>query len=489
MSATASKGSLSAEDSLKYLMYQILQISFVNGGRDASYDLPSYYWYAQVPSLNPLDDQYEKAEDLLASIKTYPINEETGNPIDRYSFLDRTGKISEEIQGGIVASSFQTLEGQNPFGLEVTYALDQYGMSHLIVLYADKNSPAGQKGIERGWEITAINGISDITYDGSEGTNVTAVNKAIYGRDPITITLKSTEGDTEKYTLNPETYTINPILFDTIYTINNKKIGYFVFYTFTSTENDSGKTTPTKQILENEFDKLESASITDLIVDLRYNGGGSVLTAEYMDNAIAPVSAQGKIMYQYLYNNKLSQNKELLGLTSNVKFSPSSGWNLDHVFFIVDHSTASASELTLNNLNPYMDVVVVGDTTYGKPVGFINFTISEYDSEGNKNYLADLYAINFATKNANGKGNYYEGIAPDILATDYINIPWGNSIDENLEKIFDYLSIDDLTRKGIKNIKEKNQNYLTPIEKIHSKHSFNGMVNYRIGKQFNIKNQ
>lgn len=124
---------LSDADSLKYLMYRIMEVSFVDNGRDSTYDLPSYYWYNQVPKLDPLSSAYDSADVLLAKIKTYPINPNTGKLFDKYSFLDH-GQVAGEIQQGVGGD----------LGMQVTYARDNTGKTFLYVLFADKNSPAGQ---------------------------------------------------------------------------------------------------------------------------------------------------------------------------------------------------------------------------------------------------------------------------------------------------------------------------------------------------------
>lgn len=480
--------SLSEEDSLKYLMYRIMQVSFVDGGRDSTRDLPTYYWYSQVPEVNPLSSSYADAEDLLSTIIGYPTNMTNGKAIDRYSFLDRTGSLSDEIQNGVVDGVFSDLGIAGSFGLEVTYVADQQGESHLFVLYADKNSPAGRKGVSRGWEITAVNGDTDISYDGQNGANTTRVINAVYKSEQTSFTFKKPDNSRITYTLNAASYTINPVLFDSIYTINNKKVGYFVFYIFTNVIDDEDKVTATKKTLDKLFDKFKEANISDLIVDLRYNGGGAIGSAEYLDSAIAPATANGKVMYKYIYNDKLSSKEDLLGLSSKVYFpNTGGGLNLDHVFFIVSRNTASASELTLNNLKPYMDVLLVGDTTYGKPVGFIDFNISVYDSTGAKKYLADLYAINFATQNANGEGGYFEGIPPDVMADDYVNIPWGNLYDDNLRKIFNYISTGSFTRSYRIERKNNYREYSTPVKGIQLSPKINGMINYKMQTKLNVR--
>jgi hypothetical protein len=464
------------EDSLKYLMYQIMQVSFVDGGRNTNNDLPTYYWYNQVPSLDPGSAAYPTADDLLSHIKSYP--QWQGKPVDRYSFLDRTGNISDQIEHGVVDGLSSGLGSKGDFGLQISYTQDvQTGKTHLLVVYADKNSPAGLKGTQRGWEITAVNGNNDVSYDGAKGANVTRVETAIYHSRQVSLTFRKPDNTSVTYNLDAGGYQVNPILFDSIYTRGDKKIGYFVFYTFSSVDDDHGSTF-TRQVLDQEFDKLKAAGIDDLIVDLRYNGGGAVTTAEYLDSAIAPASTKGKVMYRYQYNDKLTKNESLLGLVPAVNFPGGGGLQLDHVFFIVSRNTASASELTLNNLKPYMDVKLVGDTTYGKPVGFIDFTISDYDAAGKKQYLADLYAINFATLNADGVGGYFGGISPDAAANDYINIPWGNPLDDNLDKIFNYIATGSFARSHERMSPQENPRIGIP-ESMPSLR-FNGMIDYKL---------
>jgi len=476
---------VSDEDSLKYLMYRIMQVTYVDGGRNKTTDLPTYFWYNQVPQLDPSSSTYATADDLLNTMKTYSKNS-SGTVLDRYSFLDRTGSLSSSLQNGL-SETFNKISATGNYGMEVSYASDGT-KSYLYIVYADKNSPAGQKGLNRGDEIIAVNGDTNISYDGANGTNVSKVTNAIYYSTSVTLRVKKAiTGAQANYTLTSGSFTINPVLFDTLYTVNNQKVGYFVFYTFTNTYNTSGAATLTKSKLDALFAKYRSAGITNLIVDLRYNQGGSVTTAEYIDSAIAPASAANKTMYYYQYNDKLTANLDGTGLETSVKFPGlTGGLALNNVFFITGSHTASASELTLNNLRPYMNVKLVGDTTYGKPVGFITFNISKYDSTHAKKYLADLYAINFATENASHVGGYYTGIAPDQLANDYINVPWGyRNDDENLDRIFNYITTGSFARTSAnaRVLTETTANQRAAIQSSVVSPRFNGMVDYRIGKR------
>jgi carboxyl-terminal processing protease len=470
------------EDSLKYLMYRIMQVTYVQGGRNKTTNLPTYLWYDQVPQLDPSSSNYASAEELLENIKSYSIS--NGQVLDRYSFLDRTGSLSASLEDG-VSETFNKVSATGNYGMEVSYA-SEGNKTYLYIVYADKNSPAGKKGLNRGDEIVAVNGDTNISYDG--GSNVEKVTNAIYNSTSVTLQVKKAlTGSVANYTLESGSFNINPVLFDTVYTVNNQKTGYFVFYTFTSTYNSKGAATLTKSMLDAVFTKFRAAGITNLIVDLRYNGGGSVSTAEYLDSAIAPASAAGKTMYYYKYNDKLTADLEGTGLEASVTFpSATGGLSLNNVFVITSGQTASASELTLNNLLPYMNVKLVGDTTYGKPVGFITFNISKYDSTHTKQYLADLYAINFATENANHNGGYYSGIGSDEPANDYINVPWGyRTDDENLDKIFNYISTGSFARTNAnaRVLTQSTSNQRASIKRSITSPKFNGMVDYRLGKR------
>src|SRR5690242_3425960 len=126
-----STSALSDADSLKYLMYNTMQVSFLDGGRDTVDIVPTYYWYTNVPKLNPLSSTYDSADVLLQKMKTYAINPSTGRPFDKYSFLDH-GQVAGEIQQGVAGD----------IGMQVTYAGDGTASNtRLFVLFTDKNSP------------------------------------------------------------------------------------------------------------------------------------------------------------------------------------------------------------------------------------------------------------------------------------------------------------------------------------------------------------
>ena len=206
---------------------------------------------------------------------------------------------------------------------------------------------------------------------------------------------------------------LNPVLKDTTYTTaNGHNVGYIVFNSFVS---DS----VADKYLDPAFAAFSAQGVTDLIVDLRYNGGGYTSTAEHLDDLIVPASKTGSLMYTRTFNTNLQTDQDPL-LTKNlgfpagsftlannkVLFSKSGTLAVNRVFFIVSGQTASASELTMNNLRPEMDVQFIGDTTYGKPVGFYAININKYQ----------MYTPEFSTVNAAAQGGYYAGFMPGTAA-------------------------------------------------------------------------
>lgn len=465
---------LSDEDSLKFYVWYI-NLS------DSANNVPFYLWNDQVPAINPFSPVYENADSLLMGsngIASYPVV--NGKKVDRYSFLDRTGEVTGEIQ-----------EGQaGDFGFDFNWVLNQDNSTSIYILYAYPGSPAALAGMERGYEITAIGGVSDLSYDGpgygnGSDYNVNAVLKA-FSAASTQFTFKKPDGTTITKTLDRATYHLNPILFDSVYERSGKKIGYFVYNSFVSVVDDSGNyTTPAKTELDTVFHKFQNAGINDLVVDLRYNGGGSVASAEYIDNWLAPASANNQLMYKYMYNSELTAYAQVYPdyLPGSYNFSKQGALALDHVIFIVGGGTASASELTMNNLKPYIDVKMIGDTTYGKPVGFFGFPIAVSDSQGNQKLLAVMYAINFHTVNSQNEGDYYDGFAPDKFEYDYIGYNWGDQDDPRLQEAFDYIVNGSFARSSNQLARMAGLPHgVAAMNRAQAARNFKGTVNAQLGR-------
>jgi carboxyl-terminal processing protease len=393
------------------------------------YSKEVYLWHEVIPSyaiFNPR--QYTGATDLAAA-QAEMAGIRALQPQDKkhsYSFVTTTAG-SAAIQTG----------DSKDYGFFIKSAsLDKalpYDSVYWFVEYVYKNSPAATAGVQRGWYISKINN----TAIGYDNASVTILNDVFFGTGTSAgFTFTKADGSTTAIDLAKGSFTANSVLYTDVITDGTKKTGYLVFNQF------FGQTSITE--LTTAFTDFASKGINELVIDLRYNHGGSTATQDALANLIVPSSATGKTMYTYIFNDSLTAGKfPLLKRKAgfgNVSFAPAintvnyqkSGGvtGLSRVFFIVSSETASASELLINNLRPYMDVKLVGDTTYGKPVGFFPIAIYDYA----------IYPISFKTVNSAGSAEYYDGFAPDKLTPDGVNRNWGDVNEPSLQAALRYIS-------------------------------------------------
>lgn len=438
------------------------------------YAKETYYWNDVLPSYDVFKPRsFATFQAVLDKIKTYKIDPATGKPIDKYSFLD-DGSLSQEL-GGV----------SGDYGFSANF--NNGDRNDLRIRYVYPNSPAGVEKVKRGQQIIKINGSTAIN-----GDNVSFLNNAIFGNNPsISMTLKNLDGTTQDVTINRGSYSIDPVLYSNVYTVGSKKVGYFVFNSFTT--NSSGK-------LDDVFAKFASAGISEVIVDLRYNGGGSVATAEVLTNLIAPSSQTGKVMYTtywtktmqdgaalILKNQKFYANgndgvrrlysyfdydyKPTAEAGNQEKFAKRGSANITRAYFIVTASTASASELVINNLKPVMDVKMIGKKTYGKPVGFFAINIDKLD----------LYIPQFETKNSLNQGGYYDGMPVDKDDFDDVSKDFGDPSERLLANAlsFSEKGVFLAVRPGADRISSLSPMAIQDVQRINERlneHDFKGLV-------------
>lgn len=401
------------------------------------YAKEDYYWYDGLPDYATVAPRsITGTTDLLAlqavvnKISQYKINPATTLPYEYYSSSPGRAKYSY-IDDGTSSQKLNATAGD--FGCLPFY--DPYSSNvNLYIKYVYPGSPADLAGVKRGYQVLSVNGRTDL--DANVSANLTFVSNAFSsGSSSITMQLKKFDNTTITVTINAATYTINPVItYKTITMDNGKKMGYIVFNSFVSKAS-------AQTALSTAFASFVADGVTELAVDLRYNGGGYVETAEYLSGLIAPTSANGKVMYTTYYSANLAAGKDPL-LKNQVRRDASTGQlynysqidfsnattnftkqgtlNISRVFFLVTGGTASASELTINSLRPYMNVQLIGRATYGKPVGFFDININKYQ----------MYIPEFETKNSLGQGGYYAGMTP--ASTDYA----GKLINDDVTKDF-----------------------------------------------------
>ncbi len=398
-------------------------------------------WYDALPAYATFKPRaftgttdIEGLQKEVDALSQYKINPTTGKPYEYEATSPGEAKYSFIDQGGVATS----LGGTNgDYGFSPVYI----SASDFRVKYVYPGSPADKAGLVRGYQITNIVGVPSLTYTSSTSANYTALINAIFSSTSITMTLQRPDNTTFTTTLATANYTVNPVLKSKVIDLGNgKKLGYLVFNTFTVPDN-------AKTYLEPAFTSFTTAGITDLVVDLRYNGGGSVATAEYLSNLIVPAAKTNTVMYTEYFNDKLQNDKypllakkyritagDFKPANNQAKFAKAGSLNISRVFFIVTGSTASASELTINNLIPEMNVQLIGTTSYGKPVGFFAIPIGAYQ----------LYTPEFETKNSANQGGYYAGMTPGsatypgVQASDDVTHDFGDVNEALLARAINY---------------------------------------------------
>ncbi len=207
---------------------------------------------------------------------------------------------------------------------------------------------------------------------------------------------------------------MNTVVYKNIITAGTDKIGYFVFKSFIG---------PSIDEITKTFDYFRTGGIDELVIDLRYNGGGRMDVVNHLAGLVIPDNVDGQLFFGYVHNN----NKSTRNIGCNFEQNANS-LRLNKVYFIAGKGSASASEAIINGLGPYIDVYIIGDDTYGKPVGMYSF-------ESNVSNL--MYVpITFKLVNANNYGGYYDGLKADSYVGDDVKHYFGEG-----EAVFDEVSL------------------------------------------------
>jgi C-terminal processing protease CtpA/Prc len=217
-------------------------------------------------------------------------------------------------------------------------------------------------------------------------------------------------------------------------------MGYLVYVDFLSGEGDFFIPQ-----LDEAFRMFADSAVDELIVDLRYNPGGEVGMASYLASSIAPasVATSSNVLVSYVYNDELTdlfieesgENSSDLNL-----FFRNTSVNLDmnKVYFLTTSGTASASELVITGLDPYMDVVTVGETTFGKYTGAWVFP----DTEDPRRHNYAIVPIVLKYANSEGVTEFKNGLSPDYTIEDQLlgAGPFGDLEDPVLAKTIELIT-------------------------------------------------
>ncbi len=366
-----------------------------------------YLWQADVPNLaddreeglNSFLKGYSKPEDLFQDLLNKPISKfPKGQAIDRFSWIvDDYTVLEQELQG----------TSKND-GVDFRLSYKPNSNTDLVgyVRYIIPNSDASKKDIKRGDLFTAVN-----------GTQLTVSNyQSLLAADSYTLNMVTYNGSAfesngKTVALVKTTLDENPVFINKVITSGSHKIGYLMyngFYAYYDAQ------------LNAAFAELKAQGITDLVLDLRYNGGGSIQTAtrlasmitgQFTDKIFAKQKWNAKVNAYFADKDAESLNNRFVNNMDGVAIN---SLNLNKIYILTTSGTASASELVINGLVPYISVIQIGETTVGKNVG----SITIYDSPTlgkanvNPNHKYAMQPLVLKIVNAADFGEYTDGLKP-----------------------------------------------------------------------------
>jgi len=323
---------------------------------------------------------------------------------DKYSYLH-----SDYREMNKMAAGTRSMNGMS-YGL-VAYCgscSEVFG----YVRFVFPNSVASEKGVERGMIFNRVN-----------GTQLTRSNiNTLLATETFSIGLAEINSNhqisnlEQTIELTPRQQLKNPVVISKTMDVDGRKVGYLFYESFDEDFDEE---------LNDAFGKFKDEGITDLILDLRYNGGGNVMTSI---NLAAMITGHfpGQIFMKEQWNEKYQKHYEqndpeslLNRFTTTTRSGTSlNSLNLNRVFVLTTGSSASASELIINGLDPYIDVVHIGGVTTGKfqasaPL-YDSPDYSEEHASLNKDHFYAVQPLILKSSNVNDVSDYVNGLTPDI---------------------------------------------------------------------------
>ena len=316
------------------------------------------------------------------------------------------------------------------FGIRLGY---DTSANRVYVLEAYENAPGLGAGIDRGTELLAIGtnssnlqSVSTLMAAGGPQAVIDALGPSDPGVTRV-IRFRTASGVTIEASIAKADYSLDPVSDRygvRIIDDGGKKVGYLNLRTFIVSSADPD--------LRAAFQQFKDQGVTELIIDFRYNGGGLVSIGNLMGDLMGAGRAGQVWSKTILRSSKSSENETKLFASQSQAIAPTK------VAFIGRGGTASASELVINSMLPYLgnNVALIGTNTYGKPVGQFGFDRDQCDDR--------LRAVAFKTVNANDQGEYFTGLAsvmPNTCrANDDIFVPLGDPREASIATALDFLA-------------------------------------------------
>ena len=402
-----------------------------------------YYWQESVMSL--ADSKLDNLSDYSFYLSQNPNPENFFNslqhPDDRFSWIsDDYVELENYLQGidysdGMEFGLFLECNGQNVFG---------------FVRYVHKNSDADINGIKRGYFFNTINGsilnkdnYGDLLFDDNVLTNTFGFADLNYDENNQCASVTS---NNTNITLNKSRLVKNPIHISKTIDINQKKIGYLMYNQFLGNVESENKDYHLE--LNSVFGSFKYEGINELVIDLRYNPGGristsinlaSMITGQFNNQIFAKEKWNSKLMD---YWDEKNPDNLINRFVDNMDGVSINSLNLNKVYILTTSRTASASELLINGLDPYIDVIHIGDYTVGKNQG----SITVYDwindqGEKNPNHKYAMQPIVLKIGNVAGYTDFPNGLVPDYEIKESIRTAGelGNKNEQLLKIAIDHI--------------------------------------------------
>ncbi|MGB5332931.1 MAG: S41 family peptidase [Woeseiaceae bacterium] len=361
-----------------------------------------YAWYLWndllPPDINISD--YATPEKLVVEVTTtFGPQDANGNPVDRFSSVGSAQADAEffgEGKFGGFGFSYRTVDA----------ATDDIRLSRVF-----SGSPAENGGLARGQQFVSLDGRSIADIQANEGIG------AAFSNDTVVFEMRRTDGSVFSASITKDVVTISPVPQRRIIDAGNGvMVGYVELAQFISTADP---------VFDDVFTEFIAAGVNDVIIDLRYNGGGLVSTANLLGDYFGAFANDSLVFSETRFN------ADRAAANNRTEFFERQGSsiNLGRLVVIATRGTASASELVTNSLEAYFDVTIVGDNTFGKPVGQIGLLFCD----------KILRPTSFQTVNAAGEGDYFDGLPVDCPAADDLNFPVGDDSDPNMIAAMTYL--------------------------------------------------
>jgi len=350
--------------------------------RDVMTDL--YFWYREVPGVDPVS--FPSPEAYLEAVRFRPLD-------TTFSY------ITTRAANDAFYSDSQFI------GFGLSTSLDGVEMR---VTQVFPDSPALEAGLLRGDRIAMINGrsVASLLESGEIGNAFGPSEIGVEGD----VVLVDQAGESRAAHMVKRLVTIPTVSLTRVYTMEGRRVGYIFFRNFVQ---------PSFEALDAAFAELAAQRVDDLVLDLRYNGGGLVSVAQHLASYIGGLRTDGLVFAEYFHNDRNAYRNRILRFEAKPQ-----DLRLNRLIVVTTKGSASASELVINALRPFMPVVVVGATTYGKPVGQYGVNFCDLV----------LAPVSFTLRNADGQGDYFDGFAPDCAAPDDADHQLGDPQEASLKE-------------------------------------------------------